>query len=114
MTETICKNKNYDASDFFLLLLEYVEKFENNDIFTPLKYVKPDLRSKNEKKCDEFKLANIKNNEEYTKSVDVYARYIAWDKDEIKLTTPALYTELNKHYIYKRSEIGRASCRERI
>ena len=86
----LVSNKNYKqnkhniiSSDFFLLLLEYLEKIKEKNYVIDNSILEKDERTDAEKICQEFINECIeKNSDSREKSKDVYDRYIDWNKRE--------------------------------
>jgi hypothetical protein len=99
------ENRKVSENDFFLLLLEYLEKFTDAGIFSNIKYVKKDNRPYAEKICCEFMNDCIEMSDGREKCNDVYDRYIEWSNKkgfDTLLSRIGLFAELREHAVYKK------------
>jgi hypothetical protein len=80
MPDTKYDNKMIIENDFFLLLVDYVKKFSDNNIFFNIKYKKPNVKLDSHKQCNEFikDVVDTKKSNVYTKSIDIFAEYNKW------------------------------------
>ncbi len=89
----------YNKNDFFLLLLEYLEKFKEGKVTLDKEHIKVDERSEETKICEMFMKDCIKKSKGNEKTKDVYNRYIEWTNDknfESQLTKRQLLLELKQ------------------
>jgi hypothetical protein len=98
--------KNINKNDFFLLLLEYLEKNTCDDIFLPIKFIKKINETSTEKICKEFIKDCIKKSNGREKCNDVYDKYVSWSINkgfDTPLSRIKLFAECKKHMAYKKS-----------
>jgi hypothetical protein len=111
MSEKLDINEIISSNDLFLLLLEYLKKYNHNNIdviFSKIKYVKPDNRTIEEKICDEFIKEHIEkgNANDKCKARNIVAAYKKWlleKKYAIKPTKIDLFDRLKLNYEFRNS-----------
>ncbi len=89
----------FNPNDFFLILLEYLEKFKDDHVKLDKKLIEMDERSKETKICEMFMKDCIKKSKGNEKTKDVYSRYMDWSNEknnEIQLTKRQLFLELKQ------------------
>jgi superfamily II DNA or RNA helicase len=103
MNDSKYKNLKFDSNDFFLLLLEQLEKHKNNDFM--LAKDQMDVMSHEEKICCEFINECIQKSDGREKCVDVYNRFSDWanKKGYGVLGKKILFAELKNKIEYKKS-----------
>jgi hypothetical protein len=93
-------------NDLFLLLIEYLEKYNDGTISINRDCVKLDIRTYEEKVCDEFMNECIEKSTTREKCNDVYNSYIIWNNNKDfgpALTKIKLFSELKKNILYNKS-----------
>jgi hypothetical protein len=97
-----------DPNDMFLLLVEYLDKFNKNKIRLNMECLKFDPRTDVEKICKDFMDDCIKIDKGRVKCQDMYDKYITWSSEKnglaIKpLGKKILFLELKKYFLYNKS-----------
>lgn len=102
------ENFDIDSNDFFLLILEYLEKFKNSEIPMTKKYIEVSFMNISQKICHYFVNECVNFNEvERVKTIDMYDKYIKWyskKKFDVKFSKVDLFAELRKYKVtYKKT-----------
>jgi hypothetical protein len=90
---------NFDRNDFFLLLLEYVKKYNDNNFVLDKQQIEINKQTEEGKICHDFIRDCIQKSDGREKSSSVYDKYIEWSSTRghsIKLTRQKLFSELKK------------------
>lgn len=99
-------NANINQNDFFLLLVEYLQKFKQGGIVINKKIFDRYKMPYSERICDEFIEDCIEIGSGREKCNDVYDKYIEWANDkelDKQLTRAELNSELKKRFTHKNS-----------
>lgn len=106
-TENEINDLNIKKNDFFLLLLEYLQKHKNLSIIINKRNLEKCMMNKSERICCDFNDECIeKSHNSRVKCVDVYKKYIEWSNNknlDKRLSKLELFTQLMKHHVYKKS-----------
>ena len=103
------KNMKHKNNDFFLLLLEQLEKCKKNNFSINKNQIVKNGKSDEEKICCEFMKECIQKSNNRVTSAKVYKRYIEWSSEKetkMLLTKQRLFSEIKKTDItltYKRT-----------
>ena len=89
-------------NDFFLLLVEYLYEYKNNNIILNKSYFNI-LTTKAEQICIDFMNECIERSDNKIKCSDIYDAYKKWNKSINILSKIALFAQLKKYIQYKKS-----------
>ena len=101
---------NINKNDFFLLLLEYLQRFKNGDSEMNIEIIKQMFKKNNmtscEKICHDFMEDCIDINDGRVKCVDIYNKYVEWADTknlDTQIVRTQLFAELKKYATYNKS-----------